>query len=348
MTRTETPPAAASGTRAPRDPFFDNAKLVLIVLVVLGHNWFPLTDRSPVIKAAYEVVYTFHMPAFVLVSGYLSKRYDGGPNHLRKLVLTVLVPYLIFETAYAWQAALLSHQPFNLHFSSPIYVTWFLLSLFVWRLSAPLWRAVPQPVVIAFAVSFVAAITVPSNTFSLARTLQMVPWFVIGMQLRPEHFERLRTLPVRLGAGLAFVAAAVVAAFAGRSIDLRWFDREYTNDDLHVTMLQFVAQSALLDLATVVLIAAALALVPARGSWMTALGAATMYPFLLHGLVVRFAQHYGVHDTLVSWGLPGLALLTLGAICLALVLGLKPVRVLTAWAVQPGDTWLRRPRLSPS
>lgn len=29
-----------------RDPFFDNAKFLLIVLVVVGHNWYPPSSTS--------------------------------------------------------------------------------------------------------------------------------------------------------------------------------------------------------------------------------------------------------------------------------------------------------------
>ena len=92
---------ARAERRAFRDPFLDNAKFLLIVLVVIGHNWVPALDDSRFVKAAYMVVYSFHVPAFVLLCGYFSRGFEGRRDQWRKLVTTVLVPYLIFQTAYS-------------------------------------------------------------------------------------------------------------------------------------------------------------------------------------------------------------------------------------------------------
>ncbi len=47
------------------------------------------------------VVYTFHMPAFVIISGYFSRGFAGRPEQMRRLVSGVLVPYVVFEAAYS-------------------------------------------------------------------------------------------------------------------------------------------------------------------------------------------------------------------------------------------------------
>src|SRR6476469_186875 len=84
--------AATDSACAKRDPFFDNAKFLLIVLVVIGHNWYPLIGQSRAVKAAYMVVYAFHMPAFVLLSGYFSRHFEATPVQVRKLIRGVLLP----------------------------------------------------------------------------------------------------------------------------------------------------------------------------------------------------------------------------------------------------------------
>ena len=57
-----------------RDPFFDNAKMLLVTLVVVGHSWTLLPDVSTS-SPVYVFLYTFHVPAFVLVTGYLSRSF---------------------------------------------------------------------------------------------------------------------------------------------------------------------------------------------------------------------------------------------------------------------------------
>ena len=54
--------------RGSRDPFFDNAKMLLVTLVVVGHSWTLLPDVSTS-SPVYVFLYSFHVPAFVLVSG---------------------------------------------------------------------------------------------------------------------------------------------------------------------------------------------------------------------------------------------------------------------------------------
>jgi fucose 4-O-acetylase-like acetyltransferase len=338
----------ARAVRPTRDPFFDNAKFLLIVLVVVGHNWYPAIDDLRVVKAAYLVVYTVHIPAFVLLSGYFSRGFEGRRKQWRKLVTGVLLPYLIFETAYAAEAAALSGHGFSLHLSSPIYVTWFLLALFVWRASAPLWRSLPHPVLLAVAVSLVAGVAVPSTDFALSRTLQLMPWFVLGLQLHRRHFAMLHRRWARLAGAAAVVVAAVVAYLVAPGVDARWLDREWDAGTLGVPVAAGLVIALGITVLTAPMIAAVLALVPRNRSLLTRLGALTMYPFLLHGLVVRVVQHLGVHRTLIGWGLGGVALVTLGAVLLAVLLALPVVRRLTWWAVEPGRIRLPAGRRAPT
>jgi fucose 4-O-acetylase-like acetyltransferase len=326
----------ARAVRPTRDPFFDNAKFLLIVLVVVGHNWYPAIDDLRVVKAAYLVVYTVHIPAFVLLSGYFSRGFEGRRRQWRKLVTGVLLPYLIFETAYAAEAAALSGHGFSLHLSSPIYVCWFLLALFVWRASTPLWRSLPHPVLLSVAVSLVAGVAVVSTDFGLSRALQLMPWFVLGLQLHRRHFDVLHRRWARVAGAAVVVVAAVVAYLVAPGVDARWLDREWDAHTLGVPAAAGLAIALGLTVVTAPMIAAVLALVPRNRSLLTRLGALTMYPFLLHGLVVRVAQHVGVHRALIGWGLGGVALLTLGAVLLTVLLALPVVRRLTWWAVEPG------------
>jgi len=61
-----------------RDYFFDNLKAVLIFLVVLGHFLLPIHGES-VLVVVKRLIYVFHMPLFVFVSGYFAKKiYKNG------------------------------------------------------------------------------------------------------------------------------------------------------------------------------------------------------------------------------------------------------------------------------
>ena len=73
----------------PRDAFFDNAKYLAILLVAIGHSWEPLKGDSRALQGLYMVVYSFHMPAFIVISGYFSRSFDMRPARLKRLLTGV-------------------------------------------------------------------------------------------------------------------------------------------------------------------------------------------------------------------------------------------------------------------
>ncbi len=328
-------PAEVARPRAPRDPFFDNAKFLLVVLVVIGHNWYPLISHTRAVKAAYLVVYSFHMPAFILLSGYFSRSFEARPDQVRKLIKTVLVPYLIFETFYLAVVAEADGHPFRMDLTYPSYLCWFLIALFVWRLTTPVWRAMPQPLLVSVLVSVVAGLTNVSTDLALSRVLQFLPWFVAGFLMKPEHFRWLRRRAVRLWAAAALAIALPVAYILAPAANADWLSMEYGATDLHVGAVEYVAIRAALFAVGAVLVTAALALVPTRHLWLTALGTVTMYPYLLHGLIVKSAQANGLYDLVANSGPLAVITLTAGAVALALLLTTPPVRKIARWAVEP-------------
>lgn len=52
----------------------DNAKGILITLVVIGHMLLPIQGTTRGVTNFFYMIYTFHMPAFVFISGLLAQR----------------------------------------------------------------------------------------------------------------------------------------------------------------------------------------------------------------------------------------------------------------------------------
>ena len=67
---------------AARDVRIDNAKGALIVLVVMGHFLLPIANTWFNTGCLY-LIYSFHMPCFVFLSGYLSKGIYRGKGTYR-------------------------------------------------------------------------------------------------------------------------------------------------------------------------------------------------------------------------------------------------------------------------
>ncbi|MFF8669616.1 acyltransferase family protein [Streptomyces sp. NPDC015242] len=340
--RRERPAARPAGAR---DPFFDNAKYLAIVLVAVGHAWEPLRDGSRTVSALYMVVYAFHMPAFIVVSGHFSRSFDGGPGRIRRLVTGLAVPYVVFETAYTLFTRWTDQEPDRpVSLLDPLYLTWFLAALFVWRLTTPLWQRVRWPLPLALAVAMLATLS-PSigDDLDLQRTLQFLPYFVLGLLLRPEHFQWVRRRAVRILAVPVSVCAAAVAYWAVPRMSGAWFYHRDSAAELAAPAWYGPVMTLLTFGCSLVLVACFLAWVPGRRAWFTALGAGTLYGYLLHGFVAQGSKFWGWYEPAWVHRPLGAVLVTAAAAVLVTALCTPPVRRVFRWVVEPGMTWAFRP-----
>jgi fucose 4-O-acetylase-like acetyltransferase len=336
-------PAEARSTAPPRrarDPYYDNAKFLAVVLVVLGHAWNPLQGMR-LADIAHLFVYTFHMPVFIVMAGYFSRRFTTTRGKVRRLAVGVAVPYLVFEAAYPLYVQLIGGKDFVWSPLSPYYLTWFLLALVVWRLSTPLWQQLRWPLPVAMAISLVSgAIQLPDPV--VTRTLGFLPFFVTGLLLREEHFRRLRTPPARIAAVLIIIVAAAAAVPAAAHVDPEWVHYRYPDERFGVSLPVLIAMRCAALLCGFVMTAAFLALVPARRTWFTGLGAASMYVYLLHGFVVLAATYAGWYTAAKEFGVVGLGVVTVLGVLLALLTASPPVRWIFRPVVEPRLEWAFR------
>ncbi|MDT0439550.1 MULTISPECIES: acyltransferase family protein [Streptomyces] len=340
------PAVEARPTAAPpvRDAFFDNAKYLAIVLVAVGHAWEPLRDDSRTVTALYTVVYAFHMPAFIVISGYFSRNFDGTPRRVRRLVTGIAVPYVLFETAYTFFTRWTDGVPDRpVSLLDPLYLTWFLASLFVWRLTTPLWRSLRRPLPVALVVAMLATMS-PSigEDLDLQRLLQFLPYFVLGLCLRPEHFQMVQRRRVRLLALPVFAGAFALAYFLVPRFTGAWLFHRASAVELGAPTWAGPLMTLALFGVSVLLTACFLAWVPGRTTWFTVLGAGTLSGYLLHGFVAQLANHLGWYHPGWMHGPAGAVVTTLVAASVVTVLCTPAVRRLVRFAVEPTMEWAFR------
>ena len=334
--------------RGPRDPFFDNAKFLAIVLVVAGHSIVDLRDVR-IAHALYLFVYTFHMPVFIVITGYFSRNFTFGGGKARKLITNLGVPYVVFETAYSTYHWAVGHAKFEISVLDPYYLTWFLMALFLWRLSTPVWQQIRWPVAAAVVLSLLSATTHLPDELEMSRTLGLLPFYVLGLMLRPEHFEMLKRGRARVLGAVTLVAAFAFTVFvADPHMSTEWVYWRHGNAAMHVNDLVGSGVRLGLLAGAAVLVAAFLTVVPAQRTWFTGLGGATLYAYLLHGFATKLVDYMGWYDTPFLHTYAGVAATALAGAMLATFLCTPPVRRVMRWALEPDMSWafvpLRRPR----
>ena len=113
----------------PRIKEIDFLKGILILLVISFHLvWFE--QLHPDIK---QVVYSFHMPGFLLISGYLMN-ISKEPKDFLKTLLWLAVPYVVMESGYIYMASIL---PINEHI--PFLTPWVYLKHLLLHPLGPYW-----------------------------------------------------------------------------------------------------------------------------------------------------------------------------------------------------------------
>lgn len=306
-----------------RDPWLDNAKMALVTLVVIGHGWtvLPITTLN---SHLYDFLYAWHIPAFVFVTGYLSRGFAYTQQRFWQLFRTVVVPYLLFECAMAMFRVHVGGEKLEDLFADPHWPLWYLSALFFWRLMTPIFRTMWGGVIVALVLSLLAGLWL-GDTLDLARVFGLLPFFVLGLKATPEHLERLRAGWVKPAAVLVFVGIAVLTRYTDRIAATEWLYYRSRYDELDVSD----AEALVIRLAVLAIGAlgtfAALALVPRAGGWFARMGAYTLVVYLFHGFVVK-----GVSYTdFPGWALDhpdlALALVTVAAVLLALLLAWRPL-----------------------
>ena len=308
-----------------RDPWLDNAKMALVTLVVLGHAW-TLLPRTGVDEVLYDALYAWHVPAFVFVTGYLSRSFAYTSTRMWQLVRTVVVPYLIFEGVLALFRVYVGGETLQRLFENPHWPMWYLAALFFWRLLTPVFRPLPAAVAIGVAVatSLVAGVWA-GDTLDVARVLGLLPFFVLGVHATPERLTAAFDKGRRWLAVPVLLAIGVLAIWTDRLASTEWLYYRSRYDELDVSDGQ-----ALLTRAGVMLIGALgawafLTLVPRVGGWFTRMGAYTLVVYLLHGFVVLGLEFAGIKPWTAAHPVLGFALVSAGAVALALLLAWRPL-----------------------
>ena len=331
--------AASSPVSTPapkvRDPWFDNAKMALVLLVVVGHAW-TLLPHTGLNDHLYDFLYAWHVPAFVFVTGYLSRSFTWAPRRMWQLVSTVVVPYVLFECALALFRIYVGGERLEDLFSDPHWPMWYLSALFFWRLVTPVFTWLPSAVAIgaAVAVSLLAGLYA-GDTLDMARILGLLPFFVLGLTATPERLERLREPWVRQAGLCVFLAIAVATTWTDTLAQTEWLYYRSQYAELDVSDTRALVTRAVLLLIGVLGAWSFLAMVPRIGGWFTRMGAATLVVYLFHGFAIKGAEYSGYMGWASDHVAVSLVLTTVAAAGLALLLAWSPVSRVLTHAVDP-------------
>lgn len=175
--------------------YLDAMKGILIVLVILGHAiQFTIADYQHVFL--FRFIYSFHMPLFFLISGYLTFKGQYDERLIQKRAIQLLVPFV----TWAFLLPLFETGTFELSRSVnallyPDNGLWFLYNLFVYstifNLSERFARkGLRQEYLFALAIVLLyAAMAVFRTRFNCSQLCWYLPFFAMGYYLRKYEYK---------------------------------------------------------------------------------------------------------------------------------------------------------------
>jgi len=180
-----------------RDGRIDSMKGFLIFLVVLGHTIEAGAHGGEPYKALYTAIYSFHMPMFVMISGYVFS-VDSTVSKLGRGVLHLIEALVVFQLIRVAIAMIGGENPTFNDLITPKWTLWYLYSLMVWRiLTFTVFRIVPHNwlgeillLCVTLVLALLAGFVPLGPEFVFQRTFTFFPCFIIGVILR-QHKKLL-------------------------------------------------------------------------------------------------------------------------------------------------------------
>jgi len=326
-----------------RDPWFDNAKMTLVVLVVIGHSWTLLPSDHLLDSWTYDFLYAWHIPAFVIVTGYLSRSFEYTGKRMWSLFTTVALPYVVFEGVYAYFRHEVGGVEFERLWANPHWPMWYLAAMFVWRLMTPIFKRMPGKVMVAVAISLAAGLYA-NDILDNARVLGMLPFYVLGLKMHDGHWNLLRTRRARWYGFAVLLGLVVLARYSGGWFETEWFYYRTRYDALDPDNVRAITIRMSLLITGLVGAFAFFAVVPRTKTWFTALGGATLVVYLFHGFAVLSAEFAGFPGWATDHMPLPWVLTTVTAVLLALFLAWAPVSTRLNVLVDPVGALRRRRR----
>ena len=179
----------------------DFLRSIAIILMVMFHLVY-FADRHLLLK---QFVYTFHMPIFLLISGYLCTTKKTTKDYLKSLAF-LLLPYIIMESGYTIMAALLPIREhidnltievfFNKVFLHPIGPYWFIHTLILLQIIILISSRLAKSQTIEFISILIILSLVLSHPKNAILSFNNAVYFIVGAIIKITKINILKPFTI--------------------------------------------------------------------------------------------------------------------------------------------------------
>lgn len=256
-----------------REYLFDNLKALLIILVIFGHS-IACYDLDGIFLKIKGMIYVFHMPLFILISGYFSKNVENIENK----AINLLISFFIFNTIYVIYA----NRTLYVNIFEPVYLYWYLLSLFIWRITQKYLIKIKFVLLISFLLSiYIGLIDSANRFFSISRTICFLPYFILGYYINKEHIQKIRNISKKITLPILIILLILTYILSNDFIDIRLFENAQSYKTTNVTNLKGMLIRALNFFVAIIISICLINLMPSKKTCISNIGRKTITIYVL-------------------------------------------------------------------
>lgn len=277
-------------TQKSRDYLFDNYKVLLIFLVVVGHFVGPSVHDNDFLLILKWFIVSFHMPAFIFISGYFSKKNLPFFTIVKRLA----VPYIAYEFIYYLWYVFIVHKETELRLLNPKFTLWYLLALFMWRAITPYIKKIPGYMILAVLAGLLIGYSNMENNFlTIPRALVFYPFYLAGTSFDRSMLDKLRTKKGKIIAVACIAVIFLLLAIIGlqKAAPMQIFYGRYNYASMKQGMLEGLLWRIGTYLIGFVMTFAVMILMTDKKLPISYIGTRTMAIYLFHGLTYTYLEH---------------------------------------------------------
>lgn len=196
-----------------RNNIIDILKGVAVISVLLGHalqRGLGLSGYIPFDNYIFKIIYTYHMPLFMILSGYVLANYTNKfdkefliKKSLRLLYPTIIWSYLIWSVRNFNFVGIKEFIPFpnslieytKTLIKHPDFIIWFLYVVFIFNLFFYIIKKINKKEDIYLDVTFSIAFylllgVIPNSNFGIYNIQLYFPIFAFGYYLKKEYLKK--------------------------------------------------------------------------------------------------------------------------------------------------------------
>lgn len=283
-----------------RNAYFDNVKLLMIFLVVFGHLIEPLTKQNHVINTIYKIIYSFHMPIFIILAGVFSQP-DLSKDRITNNLKHLIIPFLVFSLLYEAFNFLLngSISKYILDFK-PYWLLWFLLSLFIWKTILPIIMILKYPLTFSILLSLCMGYSGDSGNFlGISRTIYFLPFFILGHKLGSSRIPDRFPISIPRTYCIAIIFFNILF-FNTNGLSHKWLYGIFFDPNISGSEYFYVFTRITLYIVSFLSSAAILALIPSQSYFCSKRGGNSLFVYLWHGFIIKAGVYLGLSQTLTN------------------------------------------------